>query len=123
MTTERKRKDRDLPYFKALFLLAGIAVKDWIEVANQYWPDHPDYFDIATHWYLAETERGFVLIGWRKRVLNIDWARTKVRGEVTKDDVTKSETIVHAWNYQRALDYLIAWEAMAQEQEREADPR
>lgn len=96
----------DLDYFRALFLLAGIQAAKWHELANQYWP--PSYTELrAQHpWYLAMTPHGPVRIGWRKRVISINWEDTEVRRILTEDDVTKDETMVHAWSYEKALEYL-----------------
>jgi len=90
----------------ALFLLARIEVRGIQEVRNQYWPDAAAYDDVRTPWWRMETIVGPVVIGWRKRVISIDWRGTDVRAVVTTDDVTKTETLVHAWSTAKALEYL-----------------
>lgn len=98
----------DIDKFKALFLLAGIEYTSHHELVNKYWPeayvemkrDHP--------WALFITTFGPVVIGWRKRVISINWVDTKVRTVVTEDEVTKDVTMVHAWSYNKALEYLTA---------------
>jgi hypothetical protein len=70
---------------------------------------HPD------PWWLVRTPAGLVQIGWRKRVINIDWSDTDVRTVVTSDDVTKTETYVHAWSEAKALEYLSAFWLTAQQ--------
>ena len=94
----------------AFFLLAGIRVDAVDELANGYWPRTPDYLELreSSPWWLVTTEYGAIVIGWRKRVIDIDWSRTALREIVTSDDVTKSETHVHAWNAHNALKYLCA---------------
>jgi hypothetical protein len=57
-------------------------------------------------WYRATTHVGHILIGWRKRVIEIDWSATKVRRVITEDSVTKSEIMVHAYGYEKAAEYL-----------------
>ncbi|MCA8938234.1 MAG: hypothetical protein KDB07_00370 [Planctomycetes bacterium] len=47
-----------------------------------------------------------VRIGWRKRVVEIDWSDTPVRRLVGKDDVTKTETLIHAWSVGKVVEYL-----------------
>ena len=99
---------------KALFLLSGLEIEKSYKLANEYcsdWDDMP--------WWLVKTEYGMIRIGWRKRVINIDWSDTDYRsGEskfwdgreidvLTSDNVTKSETNVHAWGYAKAVEYLI----------------
>jgi hypothetical protein len=91
----------------ALFEMAGFEVKSIHELPNGYWPDA--YVDRRRDnpWWLVETEIGLVKIGWRKRVINIDWSATAYRQIATDDDVTKSEEMVHAWGYAKALQYLV----------------
>lgn len=93
---------------RALFLLAGIEVLAADRLENDYWPLYPEFDDVrrASPWWLVQTPFGFIKLGWRKRVIAIDWSRTAIRGEVTRDEVTKSETNVHAWSYASAVAYL-----------------
>jgi hypothetical protein len=92
----------------ALLLLSGIKPVSVHEVANKYWPDDPHYAQIRrdSPWWLVLTEAGPVVIGWRKRVISIDWTDTKVRTIVTTDEVTKGEDHVHAYSYANAVKYL-----------------
>lgn len=96
----------DIEKFKALFMLAGIEVASCHELANKYWPDAYTQLREENPWALMVTSFGPVVIGWRKRVISINWADTKVRAVVTEDSVTKDETLVHAWTYAKALEYL-----------------
>lgn len=62
----------------------------------------------ASPWWEVDFKNvGPITIGWRKRVIEINWLSTgrKISG-VTDDEVTKSETMVHAYGYSRALEYL-----------------
>lgn len=98
----------DKQHMLALFVLAGIMVKHAEELPNGYWPKVPDYYEIrqSSPWWLAMTEFGPIKIGWRKRVISIEWTATEVRKVITEDDVTKSEDYVHAWTYAKAVEYL-----------------
>lgn len=107
---------------KALFLLAGLNIESSYELPNEYWPDCDEYADIRRNspWWLVKTEFGLVKIGWRARVISIDWSDTPYRSGVSKfadgrdievlttDDVTKSETMVHAYGYGKAVQHLSA---------------
>lgn len=61
-------------------------------------------------WFLVTTSIGPIRIGWRKRVINIDWSETtqkKTADELFPDeDVTKDEHAIHAWGYDKAKEYL-----------------
>jgi hypothetical protein len=105
---------------QALFLLANIEVTNLYEIANDYWPDHTDYADVRRNhpWWLVKTNYGLIKIGWRKRVIQIDWSDTRIRQEVTKDNVTSSNEIVHAWTYAKAVEYLTALAELFSEQSR-----
>lgn len=98
---ERKQLD-------ALLLLSGLEYTQAYQIANNYWPDCEAYSDLRRKypWWLVLTDLGPVMIGWRKRVISISWEDTPVRVIVTDKDVTKSETMVHAWNYGDAVSNL-----------------
>lgn len=95
----------------ALLLLAGITPIGITKITNAYWPMHRDYDEYreANPWWAITVEGGDITIGWRKRVISIDWKMTNRRGVVTKDDVTKDDTMVHAWSMGKAVEYLRAW--------------
>jgi hypothetical protein len=90
---------------RALFLLAGFEVLSVYKTENRYWLSGSDR-SIASPWWLVRIDEGIVVIGWRKRVIAIDWSDTTLRGVVTPDDVTKDDTMVHAWRYSKAVEYL-----------------
>lgn len=56
--------------------------------------------------WLVKTEHGLIEIGWRKRVIQIEWSETPARLLVTQDDVTKHNSLVHAWSVAKAIEYL-----------------
>jgi len=109
---------------KALFLLGGLDIESHHRLENKYWPDCDEYADVRRNspWWLIKTKYGLIEIGWRKRVINIDWSDTGYRSGVskfadgrdidvlTKDDVTKDESMVHAYGYAKAVQYLSSLE-------------
>jgi hypothetical protein len=88
----------------ALMLLAGFKPKGVWETTNKYWGKN----DVTGPWWLVQVDQGMIQIGWRKRVISIDWSNTGRALEVTKDDVTKESYLVHAWNNAKAVEYLTA---------------
>lgn len=104
---DRRRTESEAE-MRAIFTLAGFVVSQVWELYNRYWPDTPEYDAVRSPWWLMQTEIGPVQIGWRKRVINIRWDGCKFRGEVTSDDVTKSDVMVHAWSSSEAVKYLTA---------------
>lgn len=93
---------------KALFLLAGIQILNMWKLENKYWPKA--YVDMIMNnpWWLVKTPLGLIEIGDRKRVTNIDWSDTSIRKVITEDDVTKDDTMVHAWTDEKIIEYLKA---------------
>lgn len=92
----------------ALFLLAGFEVSRLYRLENQYWPGAYVEERKNSPWWLATTPYGAIKIGWRKRVISIDWEDTSIRVVPTEDEVTKGDTYAHAWNHVKALQYLTA---------------
>ncbi len=81
---------------------------------NGYCGDHegPDQCDICLErpwWDVEFVKVGVVRIGWRKRVIVLDWSKTGHTIDpdlITNVDLTKSETDIHAYGYASALEYL-----------------
>jgi hypothetical protein len=93
---------------ESILTLAGLKPSRMWELTNGYWPLAPAYDDVRCPWWLAQTSIGLIRIGWRKRVLSIEWDATPHRHVVTSDDVTKGETMVHAYSAAKAVEYLTA---------------
>lgn len=91
---------------------AKIPFSDVYMIPNEYSRGDPSYFG---PWFMVETPRGRVKIGWRKRVINIDWGETAIQlpsGTFEDEDVTKGATFIHAWGTDKAVQYLRKiWEA------------
>jgi hypothetical protein len=93
---------------RAIFLLAGFEVTAITKVENKYWPVEYVEQIAASPWWEVETQLGKITIGWRKRVIVIDWTSTGFEYIVTNDQVTKDEVHVHAFSYALAVEYLSA---------------
>ncbi len=102
---------------KSLFALAGFTVDKIKPLINGYgyhpddrrWPDGT----WMEPWWFVKTEIGWIEIGWRKRVIAIDWTETPVRSMLTQDEVTQDVNCVHAWSEEKALEYLKALKTAA----------
>ena len=92
--------------FREVFQKAGFRFPVFEHLPNQYCPcEH------CAPWFRVRTELGTILIGWRKRVINIDWSGLPQNGKdilglFEGEDVTKSSTLIHAWGWEKAVDYL-----------------
>ena len=107
---------------KAVFLLAGIDVKSFHQLPNGYCGDQ-----CCPHrpWGLAETKYGLIKIGWRKRVISIEWSKElNIHGNNTlaKDEqktdkscgTTSWENGVHAWGWAKAVSQMTNFVELAE---------
>ena len=93
----------------AAFRIAGLEVQKTYELMNPYWPHSYHELVLANPWYLVKTEFGLICVGARKRVFVIDWEDTAYRGEdiVAADvNITKTESLIHAWSLMDFTQYL-----------------
>lgn len=77
------------------------------QIPNEYSDDA--YYQMFP-WLLITTIKGPIKIGWRKRVLEIDWSNTiidKLAEDLfPNEDVTKGNSYIHAWGYEKAQEYI-----------------
>lgn len=101
------RADLEATYrerFRKVFEAAGFDNVKLTATTNRY-----SQGDHDAPWYNVDTGNGKILIGWRKRVINIDWSKMKVKGaaELFQDEeVTKNPSSIHAWGWDKATEYL-----------------
>lgn len=126
-TAERAAKTK--ADFAKAFADAGLGPIFMEEIPNGYWPESDPYgkFD---PWFKVATPIGYVKIGWRKRVINIDWSGTVLRSLVkneydyydlprlpsgkelfqfaldNNETTTVDDHYVHAYGYEKATAYL-----------------
>lgn len=90
-------------YFTEILSQAGFDAFRLLETKNHYCE-----CEVCAPWYRAQTPFGEILIGWRKRVIHVDWSKTgKDLLHLFKDeDVTKDKYYIHAWGKEKAIEYL-----------------
>lgn len=100
------KREETLKELNGIVDLSGLHTDKRWELANPYWPDaYPDMI-ANSPWLLVRTPIGMVKLGWRKRVISIDWSDTKIRKYVTTDETTNEKSGVHAWSVAKAVEYL-----------------
>ena len=101
-----KRKDH-VAKLSTLFTDAGFKIIHVKEIDNQYSGDACYY---ANPWVIVTTKAGLITLGWRKRVLNLDWSDSDITAdgrELFKEEKTTSgERFVHCWGYDKVVEYL-----------------
>jgi len=91
-------------FFEIVFKDAGFESFEMRKITNEYCT-----CDICGPWFeVSVLGFGSVKIGWRKRVINIDWFGTgrNFLNLFEKEDVTKWDKGIHAWTKDDAIKYL-----------------
>lgn len=91
-------------YFTEIFKEAGYQKIEMEPRPNGYSGD-----EFSSPWFNVETELGPFTIGWRKRVMNIDWpSKFDFRQLFKNENVTQDAGSIHAWTKEKAIFYLSA---------------
>jgi hypothetical protein len=97
----------DVEYYRALLLLAGIEYTSEHKLENGYTPGRGG----VQPWLLAMTAWGPLTIGWRKRVIDIDWQTSKYPAiliEPPEEYITHAPGFIHCYGYEQAIRALKA---------------
>lgn len=96
------RKVEETRYFEEIFTAAGFPEFKLTPIPNQYWREQT-----AAPWFRVDTGIGQFVIGWRKRVINID-APDHIHTDALfpEERVTKDGSKIHAWSKDKAIEYL-----------------
>ena len=99
--------EQEQELFRDIVTKAEIPHSSMRAIPNEYYSSDPTWFG---PWFIVETDLGPLRIGYRKRVINIDWTDTQVNhnGDILFEDenVTTWRTGVHAWGRDKAIEYL-----------------
>jgi len=90
-------------YFEKIFAEAGYKKAILTPIANQYCQcDH------CAPWYKVDADGTFFTIGWRKRVISIQSADTRIIFDkiFPSEETTKSAHEIHAWGREKCIEYL-----------------
>lgn len=92
--------------FREIFKAAGFSFACLHHIPNKYCS-----YDKCAPWFRVETEVGTITIGWRKRVISINWSEAFHNNKdiihlFEKEDVTKGHHSIHAWGWDKATEYL-----------------
>ena len=98
------RAEKEKEEIIALFGNRAIYVE---EIPNGYCND---YCCKHLPWFIVTTNLGRIKIGWRKRVLHIEWSDSKISNTAEElfpnENVTKYDKVIHAWGYEKAKEYI-----------------
>jgi len=102
---ERQQKKKEIVE-KTTVLFTGFAF--FVEqVPNEYCSDA---CCVHVPWFVFTTALGKIKVGWRKRVIQIDWSKSNIFVTAAElfpnEDVTKESRMIHAWGYEKAKEYV-----------------
>ena len=83
---------------------------------NEYWGEN-SVGALCDPWYVVTTRIGHIKVGWRKRVIVLDWQRTSIHnkerasyhqrdGLFPYENVTQDTNMIHAYGYEKLTSYL-----------------
>ena len=105
--TQQEKRTENIDKMKDLFHQAGFELIHATIIDNQY-SNHPVYY--KNPWLEVTTAKGVIIIGWRKRVISIDWSKSDIEQTAEElfpnEDSTKYDQLIHAWGYEKAVEYL-----------------
>ncbi len=104
---EADKRNEHVSKLTGLFKSAGFDIPYVETIGNEYCSQACCY---KYPWVMVTTQKGHIKLGWRKRVINIDWSESDIDldgNEIFKDEkVTTGDKYVHAWGYEKAIEYL-----------------
>ncbi len=104
---EQEKRQENISELTKLFADAGFETIHVKVIDNQYSADACYY---TNPWLIVTTRKGPITIGWRKRVINLDWSDSDITAdgrELFKNEkTTKDKYYIHCWSKNKAIEYL-----------------
>ncbi len=104
---EIDKRNNHVTELTELFKSAGFNTIHVKTIDNQYCKDACCY---KYPWIIVATKKGSIKLGWRKRVMNLDWSESDIKAigtELFKDEnTTTGEHYIHCWGKDKAIEYL-----------------
>jgi hypothetical protein len=102
-----EKRQENIEAMKELFHRAGFDPIYAKVIENQY-DSNPAYY--TDPWLIVTTAKGPIKIGWRKRVIEINWSESDIKQSAKdlfpSEAVTKVDQSIHAWGKEKAVNYL-----------------
>lgn len=80
----------------------------YVEVIDNQYSSNIHYY--TDPWLVVTTQKGRITLGWRKRVINIDWSESDIQIDgsalFSGENTTVGKNYVHCWGYDKAVEYL-----------------
>ena len=99
---ELRKARREREFFEEVFEKAGASGALLNEIPNSYCQ-----CEVCAPWFTARLPYGDITIGWRKRVISIDWSGLPdLSALFAEESVTKGPNMIHAYGKDKAIDYV-----------------
>jgi len=102
--------EREQEFFREVMERSEMPYTSMRAIPNEY---HSGLY--SNPWFIVETQWGPIRMGWRKRVINIDWSNSQIKHDGTvlfkkayDNRITIWETGAHAYGKEQAIEYLRA---------------
>ena len=104
---EADKRQKHVEELTEIFKNAGFETVYVEEIDSEYCKESCCY---RFPWIIVTTEKGRIKLGWRKRVMNLDWSDSDIEGKAgdffPQEDCTKGDKYIHCWGVEKALEYL-----------------
>jgi hypothetical protein len=111
-----KERNNELKFLEFQNIFSKVYVHDLSKLKFKMIPNEYCLCDLCASWFIVNTPHGDIKIGWRKRVMQIEWLDNYKEFIETfeSEDVTRGfgkycsdKRYIHARNAENAIEYLI----------------
>ena len=104
---ETDKRNDHVAELTGIFKSAGFGIIHVETIDNQYCSNACCY---KYPWIIVTTQKGRIMLGWRKRVINLDWSESDIKDIGTDlfkgEETTTGEHYIHCWSKDKAIEYL-----------------
>lgn len=104
---EADKRNNHVAELTELFKSAGFETIHVETIDNQYCSEACCY---KSPWIIVSTIKGRIKLGWRKRVMNLDWSESDIKAVGTElfkgEETTTGKRYIHCWSKNKAIEYL-----------------
>lgn len=104
---EADKRNEHVVELTELFKLAGFDTIHVETIDSQYCSESCCY---KFPWIIVTTQKGRIKLGWRKRVINLDWSESEIKSTGKElfegENTTTGERYIHCWSKDKAIEYL-----------------
>lgn len=104
---KKEKREKNIHALTDLFKKAGFD-PIYVKVIENQYSSSPYYYE--NPWLKVTTTKGLITIGWRKRVINLDWSESDIdavaKDLFSQESTTQGDKYIHCWGEKKAIEYL-----------------